>query len=394
MFDHLVDSAEQWLRKAAGEPVPECTQVAAAAANAFRSAALEAASKRRSSSKEPADAAPQFANPDGAKAEAGDCSAESPASPGAPGAVEAAPAVANAFSLDLGTVSGSFWEPVYTKPRKTPRGAQSTRSDIADADGAAAAAADEAAAGAASPKKRASLGRVAAAAHATALLNKKRPASARLPFSGGSKASAPDATRPATARESRSPTRRPAGGGGAAATGGARLASQSQSASRSPNPGTRRSQATAALLQSAGGLGGGAGVGAGAGAGDSRGASPSKSPAALRPGTSTTSTLIDTPSSVAVLSNQTGTSSSGRPFFGDRPTAPFRDAFRRKPRLTEQSKKGKPSPSSFIHPSTTPLSSVQSAVRLPPSYMPLPLPYTTATSLSPSPFHHLPSSPS
>ena len=107
----------------------------------------------------------------------------------------------------------------------------------------------------------------------------------------------------------------------------------------------------------------------GAGAGDSRGASPSKSPAALRPGTSTTSTLIDTPSSVAVLSNQTGTSSSGRPFFGDRPTAPFRDAFRRKPRLTEQSKKGKPSPSSFIHPSTTPLSSVQSAVRLPPSYI-------------------------
>ena len=373
-MDSLVDGIEQWLRTAAGEPVREQPQVAnhgtaTDAAKEFRAAALVAA-KRRSSSKEPAaqQVAAPHANPDVAGAEAENNSAEA----NAPTPAGAAPAVASAFSLDLGSVVGSFWEPVYAKPRKTPRGAQSTREEnAAAADGAAN---SEASAGGTSPKKRANLSKVGSAAHASVLLNKKRPASARLPFSGGSKASAPDATRPATARESRSPTRRPSAG--APAAGGARLASQSQSPSRSPTPQTRRKQATAALLQSAGGLGA-------PGAGDSRGASPSTSPAGLRSGAAVSARNAPAGGAggAAALSTsqvgfQSGTSSTGRPFFGDRPTAPFRDAFMRKPRPKEKPRQGKPSPSSFVHPSTTPLTSVQSAVR------PLALPSLPLTSFA------------
>ena len=375
---NLVDAAEAWLRRAAGEPIPEDlkylqveghTQVESAVASGGRasaSATAPASAPTAAGASEGGDAGPSSAAPDACRAPAhaeSGAGAVPDAAPGAapdaaPGAaLGAAPAAALANApvappLDMSEVkSASFWEPVYAKPRRTPRGTASSQPGTAR---------DGSPPGASSPPKSPGKRRTLAGVGRAVLLvsGKKRPASARAaPLArgegilDGEPLEAPP-PRPSTARESRSPLKR--------GPGAVPPRPSPSPASRSPPPGLRRGQQPppSAAQTSPSKFAAGGGAGGVGGAGGAGGAGFSASSAQH---TETPSGSGQSNAAAQVRSIFTSMNTGGRPYFGDRPSAPFRDAFRRKPRPKDTPGDSKPSPSTFIHPCVTPLSTVQSA---------------------------------
>lgn len=338
-MEELFDAAEAWLRRAAGEPLPdESEQVARGGsdldcsdANDVGEDAATAVGAARGSSEE------------GGEAEAPAALAATPA-PLEASAPEEAPgpeaAAAPLLALDLTEVKPSLWEAVPTKPRKTPRG--SGGASPRDGAQSAATAVSSPDSHSASPSKRVGLGQTGRGVAAALLLAKRRPASAREPKSSAKANPLADAVpRPSTARESRSPHKRQPIAGGAPSPSrsplrpaGANRMLEPSAGSQPGSPAKSPSKMGTAAAGGLGGLGGG---------GDGGGGSAQQQAASIF-------------SSISF-----GEGGGSRPYFGDRPSAPYRDAFKRKPKGSGSSAPARPSPSTFIHPNVTPLSTVKAA---------------------------------